>query len=141
MAFLDSAFPSAPDFVLLDLGPGEGRYAELLSRTRRVVTVELDETLARRLAQRSTSRQLVCCRGDAQHLPVRTASVDAVLTLELLEHVENPDTVLQEAFRVLKPSGVLCVAVPTSYTEGLYSRLHPRYMDNAAHVRVFKKIE
>ena len=79
-----------------------------------------------------------CC-GDAQRLPVRDESVEGVIVLEVLEHVDDPDRVLAEAFRVLKPGGVVCVAVPTSYTEAVYSRVHPRYMSNAGHVRVFKK--
>jgi hypothetical protein len=67
--------------------------------------------------------------------------MDGAVIIEVLEHVADPDGMLADAFRVLKPNGALCVAVPTSYSEGLYSRLHPRYMTNATHVRVFKKAD
>jgi SAM-dependent methyltransferase len=137
---LDSRFfPAEPDFLLLDIGPGAGGNAEEYARDRRVVAVELDEALAREVAKRTPRLQLSSCCGDAHVLPLRDASVDGVIALEVLEHVDDPDRVLAEASRVLKPGGSLCVAVPTSYTEAVYSRVHPRYMSNATHVRIFKK--
>jgi SAM-dependent methyltransferase len=132
-------FPPDPDFLLLDIGPGAGGLAENYARERRVVTVEFDEGLAREVARRSAPLQLSSCRGDAHELPIRSGSVDGVIVLEVLEHVDDPDRVIGEAFRVLKAGGALCAAVPTSYTEKVYSRLHPRYMSNATHVRIFKK--
>lgn len=132
-------FPADPNFLLLDIGPGAGALAEGYAQERRVVTIELDEVLAGEVAKRTSPWQLSSCRGDAHVLPVRDGSVDGVIALEVLEHVDDPDRVLAEAYRVLKPAGVLCVAVPTSYTEAVYSRVHPRYMSNATHVRIFKK--
>jgi len=134
-------FPADPTFLLLDIGPGAGGLAEHYAQLRRVVTVELDEELAQQVAQRDTQLQLSSCRGDAHALPVCSDSVDGVIALEVLEHVDEPEQVIAEAFRVLKPNGPLCVAVPTSYTERTYSRLHPRYMSNATHVRIFKKAD
>lgn len=139
---LDSQFfPADPDFLLLDIGPGAGGLAEVYARDRRVVTVELDEHLAQEVAKRGSPWQLSSCRADAHELPIQDASVDGVIALEVLEHVDDPDRVLAEASRVLKPDGALCVAVPTSYTEVIYSRVHPRYMSNATHIRIFKKRE
>jgi SAM-dependent methyltransferase len=134
-------FPADSDFLLLDIGPGAGGLSEHHAQHRRVVTVEFDEGLAREVAQRSAGSQLSSCQGDAHALPVRSGSVDGVIALEVLEHVVEPERVIAEASRVLKPNGALCVAVPTGYTERIYSRLHPRYMSNATHVRIFKKAE
>ena len=132
-------FPTDLDFVQLDIGPGDGSHAESWSRQRRVVAVESDERLVRLVAQRAASGQLDPCRGDAHRLPIRTESVDGVTMLEVLEHITEPDIALAEAFRVLRPGGSLCVAVPTSYTERCYARLHPHYTRNAEHVRVFSR--
>jgi SAM-dependent methyltransferase len=140
MVELDSSlFPPDPNFLLLDIGPGVGGLAEQYGEDRRVVTVEFEELLAREVAKRGSPWQLSSCTGDAHHLPLRGGSVDGVTILEVLEHIDDPDEVLAEAFRVLKPYGSLCVAVPTGYTEAFYSRVHPRYMANATHIRIFKK--
>jgi SAM-dependent methyltransferase len=51
-------------------------------------------------------------RADAHRLPLADASVDWVLLVGVLEHVDDPDRVLEEARRVLKPGGLGYVAVP-----------------------------
>ena len=55
--------------------------------------------------------------GDAQKLPVMNASIDAVLLLEVLEHIESDSAVLSEANRVLKVGGVLYISVPFIYPQ------------------------
>lgn len=49
--------------------------------------------------------------GVAEQLPFKDASFDAVLSLNVLEHLKNPFLAAQEIMRVLKPGGeLLCVA-------------------------------
>lgn len=45
-------------------------------------------------------------------LPLRDGSVDRVLMMHFLEHAENADECMAEAYRVLSPGGVLMVVVP-----------------------------
>ncbi len=52
--------------------------------------------------------------ADAMSLPLADGSADAVIALELLEHVLQPITVLQEMSRVLKPGGRAIVSVPST---------------------------
>ncbi len=51
-------------------------------------------------------------RGDGHRLPFADRSVDWVLLVAVLEHVEDPRRVLAETMRVLKPGGRVYVAVP-----------------------------
>jgi SAM-dependent methyltransferase len=51
-------------------------------------------------------------RADATWLPFPDRSVDAVVILDVLEHLDNPLTVLAEVHRVLKPGGWLVASVP-----------------------------
>lgn len=46
-------------------------------------------------------------RGDALALDAADGSYDAVLLLDMLEHVERPDLALAEAARVLRPGGIV----------------------------------
>jgi ubiquinone/menaquinone biosynthesis C-methylase UbiE len=44
--------------------------------------------------------------GDAQNIPVKSNSFDVVLSTGLLEHFEEPQLVINEMVRILKPGGV-----------------------------------
>jgi SAM-dependent methyltransferase len=52
-------------------------------------------------------------RADAQQLPLRDATVDAVTSVAVLQLIPEPATALAEMARVLRPGGRLAVMVPT----------------------------
>ena len=61
--------------------------------------------------------------GDAQQLPVATASVDGAVMSEVLEHVPHPDRAIAEIARTLRPGGLLVGSVqvlrcPSGNTSG-----------------------
>lgn len=91
---------------LLDLGSGLGGYSrELASRGARVVAVDLTQPRVRDAAIRH-----VRASGDA--VPVRDGAVDLVFCASLIEHVPEPERVLGEIERVLKPGGFAYVSFP-----------------------------
>ncbi len=53
--------------------------------------------------------------GDACRLPFKDGAADTVLLLDVLEHLQAPETALAEAARVLKPGGHLVLQVPFLY--------------------------
>jgi len=54
-------------------------------------------------------------QAQAEHLPFRDGSFDAVICSELLEHVFEPAAILREVHRVLHPRGVLLACAPFLY--------------------------
>jgi SAM-dependent methyltransferase len=67
--------------------------------------------------------------ADASDLPFEDASFDAVICSELLEHVEDPLLVVREAYRVLKPGGILFVCVPFLFRIHADPEDYGRYTD------------
>ncbi len=63
-------------------------------------------------ADLARSRGLLVSRADAHCLPLRTDSMGVVTALDVLEHLEDDGTAARELRRVLRPDGVLVVAVP-----------------------------
>lgn len=57
---------------------------------------------------------LVCQTGDPNNLPFQTGAFDAIVCLEVLEHLFRPDLALAEFKRVLRSGGVLIVTVPNA---------------------------
>src|SRR5690606_1978423 len=64
---------------------------------------------ARRWAARAVGRLLA---GHAEHLPFADASFGVVSAFDLLEHVPDPERVIAEAARVLRPGGLFLAATP-----------------------------
>lgn len=50
--------------------------------------------------------------GDILALPFRSSSADAIICLEVLEHVYNPQMAINQLYRVLKPKGQLLLTTP-----------------------------
>lgn len=90
---------------LLDIGCGEKPYESLLShRVTDYVGLEHPDTVH--------ARDRVDVWGDAQDLPFDDGSFDSVCAFHVIEHTAQPSRVMAEAARVLRPDGVLLLAVP-----------------------------
>jgi len=50
--------------------------------------------------------------GDAEELPFRDATFDAIFCSEVMEHIEEPEKMLAEVKRCLAPKGYAVVMVP-----------------------------
>ena len=110
-----------PGATLLDVGCGNGMHT--LKAARRCVDVAgVDADLASlgvglRTAQRLGMTNVAFVAANVEEgLPIAPARFDMVLCLDLLEHVHKRDLVLTEIRRVLKPAGVLLLAVPNRAT-------------------------
>src|SRR5262249_50249178 len=109
-----------------DVGGAAGVYAFWLADTGyQVHLVDAVPRLveeARRRREASPHRILTCQVGDARQLPFGDGVADAVLLLGPLYHLtEKADRLraLREAYRVLRPGGVLFAAVISRYASAL----------------------
>ena len=115
LTFLRSITPSLTGTVL-DVGCGHAPYRSLVVGAG-AAYVGLD------LPPTRYQRPDVVWNGIV--MPVRTGSVDAALATELLEHVPDPQPLLREIVRVLRPGGRLYLTVP--YLWPLHDVPHDMY--------------
>lgn len=92
---------------LLDAGAGDCLYRSLFQHAH---YLGLDS--ARGFEKLDFSR--LDCVGSLLRLPFPEGAFDAVLSINVLEHVTEPLRVMQEMARVLKPGGALHLMVPQS---------------------------
>jgi ubiquinone/menaquinone biosynthesis C-methylase UbiE len=130
---------------MADVGCGEGSLAlQIAGAGVDVIGVEPSQRLRDRFEEKARQVGPGSARvadGVVERLPFDDGGLRAAVITEVLEHVADPAPALEELHRVLAPGGVLCLSVPTSFTELLFWRLHPRYARNATHVRIFTKPE
>src|SRR5574341_1473262 len=71
------------------------------------------------------------CVSDAQRLPVQTASLDNIIGLDVLHHVNLPLQALREVARVLRPGGRFVLVEPwiTPLSRFIYNYLHHEQYD------------
>ena len=100
-----------PGHLVIELGCGTGTFTRLLSRTGALlVGVDLSWELLQRFPRPlPPACQLV--RADAEHLPFRAGSVDAVVGSSVMHHVSF-GVALDEVWRVLRSGGRLAFAEP-----------------------------
>jgi SAM-dependent methyltransferase len=98
---------------VLEIGCGEGFTLEHLRRTGRcrwTGGIELFPDAARRAHQRVDE----VYQGNIEHmdLPIPPSSVDAILCLDVLEHLVDPWSVIGKLHRLLAPGGIVVASIP-----------------------------
>jgi SAM-dependent methyltransferase len=115
-----------PVDALLDYGCGSGVFLPELSQwCRRLyacdVHAELESVRGLLRTERIDARVF---RIDGAHLPLADGSLDAIVAMSVLEHVQDPSVLAREFHRVLKSGGVAIVGFPAkNLFTGLLFRL------------------
>jgi len=121
-SILKRFLPKSPATVA-DVGGGMGVYAFLLADEGYSVSlidpVPSQIEVAKDIDQKREKGHLQACTvGDARKIPLEDASMDVVLFFGPLYHLDHPDRLiaLQEAYRILKPGGLLLAQAVSKYT-------------------------
>ena len=86
---------------VLVIGAGCDPYKSLLPNAQSVLVTDIDDQLG-------LMDEIV----DAHELPYNDNSFDAVIAIEVFEHLHTPALALQECHRVLSPNGLLIFSIP-----------------------------
>lgn len=113
--------------IVVDVGSGPGGLARGLFPARHLVAIDVMPEMLQ--AYEQADARIV---GDGARLPCRTAGAAAVCAFDVLEHLENDLSALQDWGRVLAPGGHLLLTVPA------YQGLWGRHDDANGHYRRYR---
>lgn len=111
--------------TFLELGCGDGMACYALQRLGKT-TVAID-IQSRGFDKRAVSAGVQFYQMDASHLCFKDESFDVVFSIDAFEHFPQPETVLKEAIRVVRPGGYI------------YHQFAPLYM-SALGAHLFRQI-
>ncbi len=127
--------------AVLDLGAGIGTFSKrlLTAPVTRLLCVEpsahLVPALRREMAAYGDRTVILPCPAEELADHVERASLDTVVSVNVLEHIPQDAAVLRTLRELLKPGGHVCLFVPAM--PGLWGSLDLAY----GHVRRYTKVE
>ena len=96
---------------LLDIGCGFGEFAGVFFNSHVEMGVDIDyENLVEAMKGK---KYLSLSRADARNLPFADGSFSSVISISTLEHIRGVEKAIKEAYRVLKPGGIIAITVLT----------------------------
>ncbi|MFB6344811.1 MAG: class I SAM-dependent methyltransferase [bacterium] len=134
------------DDWVLDVGCGEGRHmhAAYWNNFVNVVGVDLDREVLETTREgfkdvgNEHAGHWSVQRADALRLPFPDNTFDTVICSEVLEHLPDYETAIDELQRVMKPEGTAAVSVPRYGPEKICWMLSDEYHQvEGGHVRIF----
>ena len=118
----------APGLNVLDAGCGTGYGIKILEQAgaKRIIGVDISEDAVTDASKSNGGPRVEVRQGDVRALPFSQGEFDLVVCFEVIEHVDEPDLVLDELARVLTPEGILCISTPNRrmYPPGNPYHLH-----------------
>ena len=99
---------------IFEAGCGEGFSSRAIILSKECQFTGMDVSMKSILLAKKKCPKGHFFQGNIYSLPFIDSRFDLVMSLEVLEHLENPAKVLAEVSRVLKPNGVFIFATPNA---------------------------
>jgi SAM-dependent methyltransferase len=129
-----------PGRRVLDLGCRYGALTRAYAEGNDVVGVDVDREALAEAAKLGIETR---CADVDEALPFEDESFDVVVAGELLEHVRDPERLVGETRRVLRPGGTLAGSVPNAFRlkNRLRFLLGRKPEDDPTHLHMFSPAE
>ena len=132
--------------VLVDVGCGSGGVLEFCQRyAGKIFALDIDAEALSAVRSRTLfadAENISFVSASAEQLPITTGTATKVLCLEVLEHVDDPELVLAELFRIGRPGCIYLISVPGQFSESMMQKVAPREMfEKPHHIRIFSQTE
>jgi len=134
-AFVQARYQQVVDLIpktknqkILDIGCGDGVLLSLIyQKTNSKITgidSDKDSLKSAKLIFRQMKISAKFIRASAYQLPFKVNQFDIVIAAEIIEHLNNPNKLLSEMARVIKPDGKAIITTPIKLTTVPEDKMH-----------------
>jgi uncharacterized protein (TIRG00374 family) len=111
--------------VLIDIGCGSGVQIKEIGKMGYTLAIGIDVNLnAIRFARERSLPDTEFIIADSQYLPIKSSRADKIICAEIIEHLKNPQLLVNEIARVLKKGGTVVITTPNDRSVwGIYEFL------------------
>lgn len=102
------------DMTVVDIGCGDGYISRAISgMVEKVIAIDISSRMLEQLnrkALESGIKNIETMETEAQEVPLADSSVDMVFASMFLHHIDEPEEIIREVYRIIKPGGTVVVA-------------------------------
>ncbi|MBX7108351.1 MAG: class I SAM-dependent methyltransferase [Chitinophagales bacterium] len=122
------------DYMILDLGCGVGYGTFLLAKkVKKILGIDISREAVSYANLKYSSANCEFRSYDGVHIDCKDESFDAIVSFQVIEHVENDYQFISEVHRILKPGGAFYLTTPNKSI-----RLYPKQKPwNRYHLREY----
>lgn len=132
--------------IVLDVasGSGYGSY-ELAKKAKKVIGVDVSEEAIKYSKSNYKGVNLDFIKSDGLRIPLDDKSIEVIISMETIEHIEDDNNFISELHRVLKPGGLVVISTPNDKAYPKGNHFHYREYDKKTLVNLvqskFKNIK
>lgn len=138
--------PVSADDIVLDVGCGDGGTINFCAQYGADIIfadIDADKVAAKEQNLRASNAKSVrAIVSDANPLPLDDHSATRIISMEVMEHVDEPKQFLAELYRVGKPGAIYLISVPDAAAEEMQIGFAaPAYFEKPNHINIFQREE
>lgn len=100
-------FSICENLNILDLGSGEGGTSKILSEKNNLISFDISLTRLKR-----QDKKIKRVNGSALNLPFKKNYFDLIILQDVIEHVSNPEQLIESIIFSLKKNGIIYLSTP-----------------------------
>ena len=111
LALIRDMVDEVPGGRILEVGSGGGHVLAMFRRSK-LVGSDVAGVFLETARKNLEGYDVELIKGELQEQQLPAESFDRIICTEVLEHVEDPDVILTEIGRLLKPDGIAVITIP-----------------------------
>ena len=111
LAIIRDMLGDSAGLELCEIGSGGGHVLRLFPRAR-LTAIDVSEAFLDTARRNLAGYDVRFLKGEVHRLGLPPASFDRIVCTEVLEHTVDPEAILAEIARLLRPGGVAAITIP-----------------------------